>query len=290
MAYIKLYLPDDGSISEQSKEWAIAREVSMLAYGHHMHKAPLLTAEQTRNLIKIYLTPFDTQLTKDWGISATQALEIASSIQERLEQNLSEANRRNLVASSRLGQVTHSEIIRRHGDAGEMFWSSFSVQRGSGKDITYPTEENIIVDRPLLLTSEGIAICYRFNQLLNAIFVKGEQCLSNGDKREAYFRHRDKTLEAQIIPAFKQALGDRAEFYRNVSESPHSDEHDLVILIDNTCLFVEAKASPPKEPFRDPDKAFPRLRDAFGSDTGIQKAFDQANRLYTRFNSREDIL
>ena len=63
-------------------------------------------------------------------------------------------------------------------------------------------------------------------------------------------------------------------------ETPdNQNEHDIVVLGDGVCLFVEVKSSPPDEPFRDPEKAYTRLRRSFRSDTGIQKAYNQANRL-----------
>ena len=66
-------------------------------------------------------------------------------------------------------------------------------------------------------------------------------------------------------------------------------EHDIVALCDDVCLFVEVKSSPPDEPFRDPDRAYTRLRRSFRSDTGIQKAYDQANRLLQSVRSDVDV-
>ena len=51
------------------------------------------------------------------------------------------------------------------------------------------------------------------------------------------------------------------------------------MITDSLCLFVEVKASPLGEPFRDPTKAFVRIRDFFRSDVSIQKAYEQALRL-----------
>jgi hypothetical protein len=67
-------------------------------------------------------------------------------------------------------------------------------------------------------------------------------------------------------------------------------EHDLVILHKDLCLIVEAKASPPVEPFRDPEKAFVRLRNAFRADTGLQKAYEQAMRLWRRLKKGESVI
>jgi len=55
------------------------------------------------------------------------------------------------------------------------------------------------------------------------------------------------------------------------------------------CLIIEAKAAPPVEPFRDPDKAFVRLRDAFRADKGIQKAYEQGNRIVRKLKAGNEV-
>ena len=78
----------------------------------------------------------------------------------------------------------------------------------------------------------------------------------------------------------RQIVGRSARIYQNLFESPDSqNEHDIVVLSDDVCLFVEVKSSPPDEPFRDPEKAYTRLRRSFRSDKGMQKAYNQASRL-----------
>ena len=44
-------------------------------------------------------------------------------------------------------------------------------------------------------------------------------------------------------------------------------------------FVVEAKAAPLGVPFRDTEKAFTRLRRDFRADGGVQKSYDQANRI-----------
>ena len=76
--------------------------------------------------------------------------------------------------------------------------------------------------------------------------------------------------------------------YRNVFETPDNQyEHDLVIFTSDICLFVEAKASPMDEPFRDPERAFTRIQRSFRSESGIQKAYDQSIRLFKRLRDED---
>ena len=122
---------------------------------------------------------------------------------------------------------------------------------------------------------------FDFNALLGAILSQSEEFLANGPSRAKFFRSRDKILEEQTTLALRRILRGKTEVHRNLFESPDLQrEHDLVILTDEICLFVETKATPPAEPFRDPEKAFTRLRRSFRSDTGIQKAYEQSLSLY----------
>lgn len=48
--------------------------------------------------------------------------------------------------------------------------------------------------------------------------------------------------------------------------------------MESDCVRVREQGTPLNEPFRDPEKAFERLRRAFRADGGIQKAFNQGDR------------
>jgi hypothetical protein len=71
-----------------------------------------------------------------------------------------------------------------------------------------------------------------------------------------------------------------AAFVPSSYETPTAQyEHDLIVVWKRHVFVVESKASPPVEPFRDPERAYERIRRAFRSDRGIQKAYEQANRI-----------
>jgi antitoxin (DNA-binding transcriptional repressor) of toxin-antitoxin stability system len=85
-------------------------------------------------------------------------------------------------------------------------------------------------------------------------------------------------------------LTPQAGVWSEVFETPDSQyEHDVIAVDEGLCIVAEAKAAPPVEPFRDPDKAFVRLRDAFRADTGIQKAYQQANRVVRRLKAGDTV-
>jgi len=64
-------------------------------------------------------------------------------------------------------------------------------------------------------------------------------------------------------------------------------EHDLVAIRDDTVFFVESKAAPPTEPFRDPERAHTRIARSFTK--GIQSGYEQAAALRRRLDNREQV-
>lgn len=165
-------------------------------------------------------------------------------------------------------------------DKATAFWQAFVAERGEVSDFKYLTERNVAEEKPLFAVSEGVAFCPLTNALYAAVLEVGEQQLLNSPQKAAFLKKRDKALELEIEVKLRSFFGNSATFFAGVYETPDLHyEHDLIILWSRRLFIIEAKASPPTEPFRDPDKAFVRIKRAFQSDAGIQKAFEQANRI-----------
>ena len=303
-AYMGLYLPTDETAPQQSEELNRIQQVAMTSFLDYHLKGLLASAEQITDRIRVYLAPFDDQLSSALGISASGALEIALEIGIEYQGQLDGVARyaRSLSTSddsivefvqaiNQLGKTRLSDLVERYGSTGQRFWDLFTVSRGEGPPINYPTERTIVETRPFIRISDDEAILFDFNILLSAILLTGEEAVTNSPTRERYFRMRDRTLEDHTASALRRILGVNSKVYRNVFETADSQrEHYLVILTEDICLFVEAKASPPVEPFRDPEKAFVRLSRNFRSEGGIQKAYDQSLRLLRTLRERGLVL
>ena len=102
---------------------------------------------------------------------------------------------------------------------------------------------------------------FNLNFVFAAILTTFEKGISNGPMREQYFRHRDKTAENQVASTIKRIVGNHGFVHQNLFETPDNHyEHDLIVINRDICLFIEVKASPLNEPFRDPERSFNRLR------------------------------
>lgn len=188
----------------------------------------------------------------------------------------------------KIGKISRTELVAAFPGIGDAIWNLFSSVRGAGPPIRYPTERSIAELRPLIRLNASEAICGTGNALFTALLLVCEQTLARSPARAKFLRLRDKTLEREVVEKIKPFLSSKAEVYPEAYEQSDGNfEHDLVIVDEALCLVIEAKASPPEEPFRDPNRAFARLRNAFRSDGGIQKGYEQANRIVHRLRARE---
>ena len=282
-AYGELYLPTEGSLAEQSGDWRHIRQVSMVAFLNYFHQTLMATVEQMTEQIKAYLIPFDNQILQDFGISASEALTVAIWISEQLQTSLDRWSGGDGKEVARMGKISYAELIREHGRMGKQFWKLFTVKRGEGRQLQYPTERTSAEKQPLIRLTDDVAMSFNLNFVFASILSTFEESLSKGSMREQYFRHRDKAAEDQVAACIKRIVGKHSSIHQNLFETPDNHhEHDIIVISGDLCLFIEVKASPLGEPFRDPEKSFTRLRHAFRSDRGIQRAYDQGNRLLDR--------
>ena len=282
--YIERYSPDREQFMNESAEDLKRRELAILAFADYFQKLVLATDEQIAEQIRTYLAPFDEQLTRDLGISASDALFIAEGILAKFETDLNSLTKQGTPATAEAllpaYRIRRDELTVQHGKIAERFWELFTVGRDEVTPLEYPTERSIVEFKPFIRISDDVAFGCRLKEMLLPILMIGESCLLSGAKKENCRKFRSTTLEDQAAFYFKQILGESIKVHRNLFESPdNQNEHDIVILHDDITLFVEVKSSPLDEPFRDPELAFTRLSRNFRSDTGIQKAYNQANRL-----------
>ena len=173
----------------------------------------------------------------------------------------------------------------------EAFVGFFEGRRGRVGDYFYPTDRNPAANYPFLVAEDERIYVPAAGQLLDSLlnrllaWAESEEGL-----RTRFHVHRDMEVERSVVRAFEGFVPADAEMWPGACEEASGQlEHDLVVLVDETVLIVEVKASPPKEPFRDAEKAYRRLKRAFRSDKGIQGAFQQANRLRRRLVAGERV-
>lgn len=169
-------------------------------------------------------------------------------------------------------KFTHEKVMS--------FLNHFSVGREE-REFYYYTESGPFDNKPIIKHENEYYIPIS-KQILHAFENQFFNAIEESNRRTSFFRNRDRKSEEKTLEIFKRLLGKNAEYFSSIYERPDSqNEHDLLIKTNKgTIYIIEVKASKFKEPFRNPDKAYERIKRDFKSDGGIQKAYDQAKRLY----------
>lgn len=211
-------------------------------------------------------------------------------IEETRQSSHREKAERLFAAINALGRLNVEKLREEFPDTADQFWSQFTIARGTAPTVQYPTERSVFESKPLILLSEEEALCPNVNQLFGAFLHVAEVELLNSRARDSYLKARDTALERDVVDKLRPFFSADVQIWENVYETPDCQfEHDAIILDDELCIVAEAKAKPPIEPFRDPDRAFNRLRHAFHGDAGIQKGFEQANRVVEKLHSGQNV-
>lgn len=154
----------------------------------------------------------------------------------------------------------------------------------------YVTDHSPAVRYPLLIIEEDTLFCASHSLIYQAADLHFDELLSSGKSRVKFFETRDKWMENRIEKSLCSYLGKKARIWKGICETPDGQfEHDLLAKVGETWIVAEIKASPLRRKFFDPDKAYKRIRDDFRSDRGIQKAYEQGDRLKQILISSEHI-
>ena len=192
------------------------REIASLAFIDYFFKGALATTEQVRDHIRAYAVPFDGVLSTDLGLSASDALAIADSIGARFQAHVDSLAPGSTPQEAFSGyHIRRNELITQHGKKGDAFWRTFTVGRGEGNSLQYPTEQSIVERKPFIRLSENVAFGCKLDDMLLSLLIVSEACLLKGPSKETYLKHRARTLQEQTVSFMRQILGGSARIFQN---------------------------------------------------------------------------
>ena len=311
---------------EKSEEWRRAREVSMPLFLDYFNSDILNYEEQEVNRINIWFNKYSGYFEDKYKFSVQNLINIWSAIVEwmRLKQTEVAGAIRSTVIKSHekfknnidsgmdyegaiaLGRDEILPLILNYGREfympTQMLYDKFNKEiidsfldvfciTEQTRDFRYYTQENPFSQRPLWRCSDNAFFCPVYKQLLHAIFNFLYSNLEKSPYRDSFLHHRDISTETQTKSLFRSLFPSCAKIYSSVYEKNDShDEHDLLILYKKKIIIIEVKAGKIREPFRNPDKAYERIKGDFYSRSGIQKAYDQALKLKRYIESNESVI
>lgn len=327
--YAHLFWPTEDEKDNLSDEWYRCREVAMPAFLHYFNTSLMASIEQVVDRIREELMPFDNIVAHDIGLSIETVLKVADVIAKHQQQNLENlysSKEREMESRSRLLDKAQREdwslerlrkdpsnseyreyiigLLRQIDelfafDSGELlvsqteidyFLDTFSLKRDGSVEFTYLTETNPAELKPIVHYEGSKYFCPSINALYVALLKKFEEVILSSDSREKYLKHRDNVLESKSERLFLSLVSKDSKAYGGLYETEDLQyEHDTIIVSGRNLYILESKASPPLEPFRDPEKAYTRIKRHFHSSKGIQKGFEQAERIRYRLTSEANI-
>ena len=278
--------------------------VALGAFAKRFFAGPFMNVAQVVARVRDYFIPFDDDLAAATGMTATAALNVVDTIRGHLQAELERINDMYRFAESPILTPAGRAVERRRAerasavstsqialsvletavgkDLADRYLRTFGLRRGMVKDFFWFDDlPNPFAERPVIMVGEGRLRVPVINQIFLAVWTWGERALSESSAREQFFRYRGKQLERDTNKAIRRVLAD-AEIFSPVFERPGSDEHDLMAILGDTAVVVEAKAGRPPPALRDVEKAFRFVEQQFSSDTGIQSGYDQAAQLCRR--------
>lgn len=159
--------------------------------------------------------------------------------------------------------------------------SQFSIKRGT-TDFLYYTGQNPLVLHPIVDLENGLYQVFEEKRVLHAILYTLDEICKEKEKSKVRLTHsKGHYLEDKIENLFRKFFGKKAEIINNYVID--GCEQDIIVLWNGHMFVIEAKAYTNREPFRNTDKAFTRIKDDFNGCIGY--AYKQCKRVENKMKA-----
>lgn len=141
---------------------------------------------------------------------------------------------------------------------------------------------NPLYDKPILKVDKGLYQVFEVKQVLHSIDNLLESiCSKNNNDTTKLTNFKGELLEKRIVSIFSKFLKKDFEIY--TSYYIDDCEQDILILWKNHAFIIEAKGYNLREPLRDPNRAFVRIKDDFKKCIGY--GYKQTKRVEDKFQN-----
>ena len=288
--------------------------VALEAFTSYFDTGLLLYEEQIEELIITLYSEFDQELSDITGLSINDYLEFYRLLHTALSNTMQRmtdardiigqdynrkpdsgkmqaAYRQLFEAITSLNRITVEDIERKFGEEKtEKLLLLFALKREE-KEFLYYNGDNPFSKKPLCWINDSTLFVVSPILVLNSIYNHIMDTIDNPTNKfhAKATISKGNIVEEQFYKTFEKIFQGKAKIYRSVCEKPGTLEHDFLIESGNYILVAEAKASKVREPFFNPEKSYPRIKDHFFSASGIGGAYEQACSLISLLQSCDDI-
>ncbi len=149
-------------------------------------------------------------------------------------------------------------------------------------DFLFYTGQNPLVLRPIVDLENGLYQAFEEKRVSHAILFKLEEICKEKEATKARLTHsKGHYLEDKIENLFRKFFGEKVEIISNYVID--GCEQDIMVLWNEYLFVVEAKAYSNREPFRNTEKAFTRIKDDFMGCIGY--AYKQCKRIENKMKA-----
>lgn len=139
---------------------------------------------------------------------------------------------------------------------------------------------NPLYEKPIVDIGDGMFQVFEVKQVVHAIENQLEKlCTSTTETTTKYVDKKGKLLEDRVVKLFTDYLGADCKVFQ--SYYVDGCEQDILILWKKNAFIIEAKGYSLAEPFRDPNRAFVRIKSDF--DACIGYGYKQTRRVEEKF-------
>lgn len=153
---------------------------------------------------------------------------------------------------------------------------SLLTTKRTATDFLYYTGANPLLTKPIVDLGNGMYQVFEEKRVLHAILFRLEEICKETEPMKARLTHsKGHYLENKIVELFRKFFGEKAEIISNYCID--GCEQDIMVLWKEYMFVIEAKAYTNREPFRNTEKAFTRIKDDFKGCIGY--AYKQCKRV-----------
>lgn len=139
---------------------------------------------------------------------------------------------------------------------------------------------NPLYEKPIVDIGDGMYQVFEVKQVIHAIENQLEKlCTTTTEATTKYVEKKGKLLEDRVVKLFTDYLGTDCKVFQ--SYYVDGCEQDILILWKKNAFIIEAKGYSLAEPFRDPNRAFVRIKSDF--DACIGYGYKQTRRVEEKF-------
>lgn len=172
----------------------------------------------------------------------------------------------------------------------DIFCELFSIDIISEINYLFYTDTNPLELKPIIKLNDNEYLNIYQKQLPTSLYRVLYDILGATQKEKTHINHRrgKVVFEKKVISLFKKIFSDSKDFRLYDNYYVNGNEQDLLIICDNYAFVIECKSSKIREPLRNTEKAYKKIKSEFKD--CIQAGYNQCYRVEKCFYNEQEVI